>query len=416
MKRRAWLDVVAVVLVVAAICVLAVLRDAAERRAQIPPDSYASSDYLPGGFHAWRTLLEREGFAVESFDLRPGLLDRSIDTLIVAVPHAELGTWTDADQFALLRWVRDDGGHLVLLDYGSGNDAMGLFSSPSKPKPKAKPKKGGAAPRPAPTAKPVAGALRGPYASDVHTLAPRGDDRYLPETAQERREVRLGDGLGALAIVMSRGKGTIVLVTETDPFTNRALARADNARLAYLIARPARPGGTIAFDDALHGALVERPWWQALPRPVDAALGVGAVAFVLWLLLSLVRNGRALPPPAPREPTSAEFLAALAALYARTQARHYAADVLDAAAFATAARALGLPPGANPQVLVARAAQRRGDDVARLIAARATEPRTDRELIVRAHTAYTVRKDFSYGQGDRSRAAFDGGTRTRRRG
>jgi len=415
MKRRTWLDVLAVVLVVAAICVLAIARDAAERAAQTPPDSYASSDYLGGGFRAWRTLLEREGLAVESFDLRPGLLDRSIDTLIVAVPHAETGTWTDADQLALLRWVRDDGGHLVLLDYGSGDDAMKLFSSPPKPKATSK-KRAAAAPRPAPTAKPVAGALRGAYASDVRALAPRGEGRYLPETAQERREVRLGDGLGALAIVMTRGKGTIVLVTETAPFTNRALAHADNARLAYLIARPARPGGTVAFDDALHGALVERPWWQALPPSVDAALGVGAVAFVLWLMLSLVRNGRALPPPAPREPTSAEFLAALAALYARTQARHYAADVLDAAAFATAARALGLPPGANPQVLVARAAQRRGDDVARLLAARATEPRTDRELIVRAHTAYAVRKDFSYGQGDRSRAAFDGGTRTRRRG
>jgi hypothetical protein len=408
MRGRRWADIVAVVVVLAAVCVLAVVQDAAERRGQAPPDSYASTDYLPGGFHAWRALLEREGQRVDEFTLRPAALDRSIDTLIVAVPHAQQGTWTDADQLALLRWVRG-GGHLVLLDYGAGNDAMQLFSAPKKPKPH------GRGPRPAPTPAPVAGALRGPYADAVRTLVPRGDDRYLPETAQERRDVLLGDGLGALAITMTRGNGTIVLVTQTAPFMNRALAHADNARLAYLIGRPSRSGGTVAFDDALHGALTERPWWQALPRSVDAALGVGALAFVLWIVLSVVRNGRPLPPLAPRDPTSAEFLAALAALYERTGARHYAADVLDAAAFATAARALGLQPGANPQVLVARAAQRRGDDVARLIAARATEPRTDRELISRAHTAYLVRKDFSYGQSDRSRGAFDGGTRARRR-
>ncbi len=294
-----------------------------------------------------------------------------------------------------------------MLDYGAGGDAMRLFSSPKPAKPKPKPR--------VPVQPPVAGALRGPFAADVRELVPRGDGRYLPETAQERRDVLLGDGLGALAITMTRGKGTIVLVTTTAPFTNRALASGDNARLAYLIGRPAHPGGSVAFDDALHGSLTERPWWQALPPSVDAALGIGACAFVLWLILSIVRNGRPLPPPPPREPTSAEFLAALAALYERTDARHYAADVLDAAAFATAARALGLPPGASPQVLAERAAQRRGDDVAQLIAARAIEPRTDRELISRAHTAYAVRKDFSYGQGDRSRAAFDGGTRTRRR-
>jgi hypothetical protein len=413
MKSRRWADLIAVGLVLAAMCVLAVVRDDAEQRAKVPPDSYASGDYLPGGFHAWRTLLEHEGERVSAFTLRPAALDGDVDTLIVAVPHAQSGTWTDADQVALLRWVRG-GGHLVMLDYGAADDAMELFSSPkpkSKPKPHAKP-----TPRPVPTPAPVAGALRGPFAAEVRTLVPRGEGRYVPETAQERRDVLLGDGLGALAITMTRGKGTIVLVTQTAPFTNRALAQADNARLAVLIARPSHPGGMLAFDDALHGSLTEKPWWQALPRSVDAALGVGAFGFVLWLVLSLVRNGRPLPPPAPREPTSAEFLAALAALYERTAARHYAADVLDAAAYATAARALGLLPGADPQVLVARAAQRRGDDVAALLAARTTEPRTDRELISRAHTAYLVRKDFSYGQGDRSRAAFDGGTRTRRRG
>jgi hypothetical protein len=76
MKRRTWLDVVAVALVLAAICALAVQRDAAERARAVVPDSYASGDYLPGGFRAWRTLLEREGERVASFTVRPTPIKR----------------------------------------------------------------------------------------------------------------------------------------------------------------------------------------------------------------------------------------------------------------------------------------------------------------------------------------------------
>jgi hypothetical protein len=228
--------------------------------------------------------------------------------------------------------------------------------------------------------------------------------------------VLLGDARGALVFRMPRGRGSIVLAGDPAPFTNRNIATGDNARLAYLLAAPGRPGGVVAFDDALHGALLDRPWWQVLPPPVDAALGVAAFAFVLWLVYSLVRDGSALPGALPREPTSAEFVAALAALYQRAKARSYAAGVLSAEALALAARTLGLPPGADPQVVAGQAAHRRGgDDVARLAADGSAEPVTDRELISRAQTAFAVRKEYLHGQGGRSRAAFDGGTRARRR-
>jgi hypothetical protein len=402
--RRIPLDIVAVGLVILAVGVLAVLRNDAQQRARPKPDSYASTDYAPGGLRAWRTLLEREGIATAAFTLRPDALEGRIDTLIVAVPNADPGTWTALDQAHLLRWVRG-GGHVVLLDYGSSGDGMALFA-PRRP--------GRAAPA-VRTGAPQ-GAFSGAYAAEVRALMPRGAGRYLPETAEERRNVLLADARGALVIRLHRGRGTIVLANDPAPFTNRSLANADDARLAVLLGRPARAGALVAFDDALHGSLAERPWWRALPPSVDAALGIGAFAFVLWLIASLVRNGRPLPGVPPREPTSAEFVAALAALYERTAARRYAAGVLDADAVATAARALGLAADVDPQVLVARTAERRGGrDLERLIAERSNEPRTDRELVARAHTAYTVRKEFLHGQGGRSRAAFDGGTRARRR-
>jgi hypothetical protein len=186
--------------------------------------------------------------------------------------------------------------------------------------------------------------------------------------------------------------------------------------LAYALARP-RPAGLVAFDDGLHGALIDRPWYRALPVPVRVALGFGAVALALGLIGSALRG----PPPMPlvleREPTSEEFVDALAALYERIGARETVRSILARDALDTAARSAGLPASVAPDVLLARFAERPGQaGLRRLVRALDTPVGTDADLLASAQLAYRVRKESTHGgYGDRRRAAFAGRARTSRR-
>jgi hypothetical protein len=120
---------------------------------------------------------------------------------------------------------------------------------------------------------------------------------------------------------------------------------------------------------------------------------------------------------AKREPTSAEFIAALAALYERTGARAHCGQTLTADALHTVARAVGLSDRATPAEIAARAAPRPGGaNVARLVAALDTPLLTDQDVLANAKLTHTIRKDFTYGSnGDGRSTAFTGRSRTRRR-
>jgi hypothetical protein len=116
----------------------------------------------------------------------------------------------------------------------------------------------------------------------------------------------------------------------SDPrlFANAALARDDNARLAYLLARPRLPGRIVAFDEALHGALLERGWLGALSVPVRVALAGSVLAILIALAGGALRLGPPVTLRATREPASDEFIAAVAALYRRAHARRAAIALL----------------------------------------------------------------------------------------
>jgi len=365
--------------VLALLALVAVLTSRSERPTY---DSYASTDYDAGGYRAWAALLDREGIATARFVLRPIELDDRIDTLVSAQPVPQLtdpAARTAADVAALAAWVRR-GGRLV---YAGRNAARKAAETSALALPFFLPDVG------------TRGRLDGPDAALVSRVAGLGTDRML--LVEHAGVALLFDGNGDIVVRYPLGHGEIVAVSDALPFANANLARADNARLAYLLARPRRPGGLVAFDDGIHGALIDRPWYRALPIPLRVGLALGAVALLLGLIGSSLRTGPALPLEAPREPSSAEFLAALAALHERIAARAQARDTLVAAALAAAGTSAD-------------------DGVRGLTALLAAPTATDAELLAGARRAHAIRKDIGNdGNGDGRRAAFAGRTRTRRR-
>jgi len=242
-----------------------------------PGQPYGSTDYRAGGYHAWATLLAREGIATTRFVLRPIELDDRTDTLISAQPPPALTdptARTAADIGALGAWVRA-GGRLVYL---GRNRKLGDSEDRLLELPFFLPGVG------------ARGALTGPDADAVRSLQALGSDRML--LVEHAGRSVLADGNGDIVVDYQLGRGEIVAVADALPFTNANIAGAENARLAYLLGLPRRAGGVVAFDDALHGELVDRLWYRALPLPVRVSLGIGGVALLLGLLASAFPGAR----------------------------------------------------------------------------------------------------------------------------
>ncbi|GAC1404881.1 MAG: hypothetical protein NVSMB64_08800 [Candidatus Velthaea sp.] len=399
MKLRLTGEGLAAAVALVALAVTAVLT---QRAAQSQFDSYASTDYTSGGVRAWASLLEREGLRTRRFVLRPIELDRSIDTLVTIAPlpfASASGGRTDADIADLAAWVQR-GGRLVYVGRYPG---AGRIETARLQLPQWLPDVG------------RRGALHGPLVTAVGRVSDTGDNRMLALGTAMHSE--LADDDGDLVVRYALGRGDVIAVSDPQPFTNARVAHAGNARLAYLIARPAHPGGVVAFDDGVHGALLDRPWYRALSAPVLLALAIAALAAVLGLIGGMVRGGAPVTLRRKREPTSAEFVAALAALYERTHARAAARTTLATDAFALAARSVGASDRIAVAELVDRTARRRGGTAVAALAANLQTPlRTDADLLASARLAYNVRKEVLHGgNGDGGRAAFGGRTRTRRR-
>jgi hypothetical protein len=180
--------------------------------------------------------------------------------------------------------------------------------------------------------------------------------------------VLLGDRAGPIVVRIPTGRGEIDAVSDPHPFDNALIAQADNARLAFALARP-RGGGAVAFDETLHGALIERRWWQAIDLPERVALAGIALAVLLALAGSALRLGPGIALREAREPASDEFIAAVAALYERNRARRAAIALLAAGAHAASGAA--------------------ADELRRL--AERQSP-SDRDLIASAALARTIRE------------------------
>lgn len=343
--------------------------------------SRSSSDATAGGYRAWYELEQREGVQTARFRRHHDALgNERIDTLIVAFPGAGVPvTWDRGEDRALDAWV-ERGGYAVAV-----GPAPSTYASPKPDDVTARPAHG------------PAGALRGPWSAYVHDLRPRGALRIVAPRSVHPATL-LADGAGALVVRYRQGRGTYLAVASAAPFENRALGTGDNARLAFLLAQPRRPGGAVTFDEAVRGDIVEGPWYRALDAAEKLGMAIAAFAGLLWLLGGLVRLGPPVRLRAPREPTSAEFVDAYAALYARAQARVRARDTL----VADARRALERAPrtaenGALAERVEAAAHTPVGDDAALVAVARLA--RTIREDTTREHDVIRHRAAASGGLG-----------------
>ena len=344
------------------------LLEAHPKEAPPPYATRASDDFNSGGYRGWYDLMAREGVRVRRFRQHHDTLrDTGIDTLVVAFPDDNLpSTWNASELAALRSWVRG-GGRLVdigLWPSTGKNEGQGesVFIDERKHDDH--------------------GAVSGPWAGAVAALPQRGTDR-LVAAPHKKIDTLLRDKGGALVVRYRLGRGEVIGVASALPFENGALGRGDDARLAYLAARPGRPDGVLAFDEAVRGNIVDKPWYRALSAAELVALALAALAGLLWILYGIVPLGPAIRLRVPREPTSGEFVDAVAALYERARARDHARDALVADARRSLERAPRTAANATLAKRVVFAANYPSADDAALVDV-ARLARTAREEIIRA--------------------------------
>jgi hypothetical protein len=344
-----------------------------------------SADFSPGGYRAWYDLMAREGVRVARYRQHHDALPNSgIDTLVLAFPDGSFAMWDAAERDAVRAWVRAGG---RLIDIGltpptrRDNDKDEVAFLEERPVER--------------------GPLHGAWASLVAALPQRGTERLVP-AEHKKFQTLLGDRAGALAVRFRYGKGEVIGLADAATFQNDALERGDAARLAYLAARPGTPNGIVAFDEAVRWDLVEKPWYEALNAPELVALGIAALAGLLWLLYGIVPLGPPVRLRAPREPTSEEFVDAVAALYQRARARDHARDAL----VADARRSLDRAPRTAANLALAKsvlytATYSFADDAALIDVAKLA--RTAREETIRATSPDRRSGAFARGVGARRR-------------
>jgi hypothetical protein len=368
------LAVVAALILIA----LAYFRESPGRNPTQQLDSYSSYDAASGGYRAWYELLQRERLRVDRFEERPAFLDASVDTLVWADP---LGfdprqiSNSAADIGALEAWVKN-GGRLLYIGHDDAAAAQHLLNLP-------------ASRQPVKHARPfVAPELR---ADGVAHVVPFVALRWRANP----KNVLLGDKGGALVVRYRYGKGTVTAAIDEPAFTNARIALGDQARLGFALAQPHAPGGTIAFDETVHGFLVPEHWWTIVPRAFAIALWGALAVLLIAFAGAAIRLGPALQPAPRGDATSGEFIDALGALYERGSAARKA--MLDAAASTkrVVAKTLGMRDDEPVERIAAGIDEpgRRARFLSLVQLARNASP-SDANLVRAVALAQTLRKDF----------------------
>lgn len=340
--KRLRPDVVLVVLGVIVLAAIAVLRY--ETSASIPPPStYSSNDTGPNGYEALYNVLQAHGVAVSRSERELDLLSPAVRTLVISsvVPERDalnslaVQPITRRD-LPLLKAFMRNGGRLVVLatDIGDPGDAqIGL-----------------PAVRVVPTAAYAVPVARVALTTGVARVRARVSVAF--PLATRKAVPLLATPHGIVAMTYPYGKGEMVAISAPGMFSNGNLSHDDNARFAVNVVGT---HGPVAFDERVHGYVIDKSFWSALPAPVHAAVWV---VLALLILAAIGANVRFAPPlslEAPDERDSSHYLNAVASLLARARAaRSAVADFADDA-MRRARRRYGLPVQADVSAVVRRA-------------------------------------------------------------
>ena len=263
------------------------------------PSGPRSSSYAtaPDGAAAYAELLERHGRRVTRRRRPPADHPPGSNTTLVILDGERVHV---DDAMAIGRFVHDGGRLVVAGPRAIRGVALGLDADLPE-----------ARPAPAGVARALGIEPETEGVAQVH--APAGGEL-----------ARLGDAepvlSGGLAAVQTVGRGRVVSLATASPLQNRALATADNAKLALNLAGP--PGRQVAFLESVHG-YGAATGLRALPASAKwALLGLvlagAAFAWSRWRRLGPVERDEddELPPP------RAAYIDALAATLERAQGRN----------------------------------------------------------------------------------------------
>jgi len=177
-----------------------------------------------------------------------------------------------------------------------------------------------------------------------------------------------GEPLGLEQFV---GRGRLVVLSDPLPLCNGHLQQADNGRLAADLLSLAPAGSRVAFDEYHHGTVgLSSPLTGWLSTAWGAAIAWAVVVGFLGLLLRGRAFGPRLDPPGGGERSTAEHVAAVGDLLARSRAAAATGALLLAATRRTLAARHGLASG--PGAGLDRALRQRAPaDAAELEAAEA---------------------------------------------
>ena len=357
---------------------------------------HASTRTNPWGTKAWRELLERSEVATQTW-LRP-LTDLTDDVRFVVVLDPTRPIRVDEQQ-ALERWVRR-GGRLVIApfaDPGAGElgarwtrattaqtlESFGVTATDSG--------------RADATARPAA---QCPLTDDVSRVLIPTVGRLSVDEDAEGVEVLLTDDAGEIAAVAVRhGEGMAVVLAEVEILANATIRRVDNVVLAANLVFADGAPETVHFDEFHHGFgddgdVFVGPEVDVTPfrNTALALLAVGAV----YAIGRSRRFGAAVRRSDAGRRSSADYVRALAQVYARGEATATAASMLAAGLRRRAASAAAMPSSAPVAALAGELNRRRlpGDEIAELLAKLedAEDEMRDGELLTLAqHVAHYER-------------------------
>lgn len=289
------------------------------------------------GAAALQLWLSKIGYQAEAFEYRHfDELDQAINGLISIKP-TDPTNWRKEEIDAVLAWVEDTGGTLIVAD----DQQNGIFTRLDL------------------TVIQLDKLIFNPVTTDkpshafvnpaVSALQNYQTISYF-ERARPNSQVLVGTEEQPTMLGISRGRGMIYVSTNVGLFTNTGLFHESNARMLLNMVNRVPAGGVIAFDEVHHGrALIPRaaPVPAQPYSPLVAAMVYSAIVVGLWALLSGRRFGQIVPSRIDlMRRNSSEYVQSMANLFQRgRQAEHMQAHYKT-----YLKRRIAKPYGINPKL------------------------------------------------------------------